>query len=127
MRSKRRLRSARSNPEYVDRLRYAMSAGIAGAATVAVLDGVISRSPAFNDKSWMRGVIRIIAGGTISYAAARVGAPQSVSDGAIIGTVLVTSLDVGVSLIGRRGIEPPKPSCVSSAGLPWPPKPTWSV
>lgn len=127
MRSKRRLGVTRNNPEYVGRLRYAVSAGIAGAATVAVLDGVISRSPAFNEKSWMRGLMRLIAGGTISYAAARVGAPRSVSDGAIIGTVLVTSLDVGVSLIGRRGIEPPKPSCVSSAGLPWAPRPTWSV
>ena len=119
-------RMARRNPDQPS-AGYAVRAGISGAVTVALVDGVLSRVIGLNSSAATRGALRLALGGALRYGLTRAGASPGIADGALVGPVLVTTLDVGVAVIGRRGIEPPPAESIEQAGLPWAPSPAWAV
>ena len=97
--------------------------GLIGALTIAVIDSVTTRLPAFNGCQAGRAMARIGLATAGAWGADRLGAPALVAPGIMAGAVLVTGLDVGTSLIGRRSIEPPP----GPVGAPWPPQSGYSV
>jgi len=121
MRRRRNPSSARTR----NIVRGAQIGGVA-ALTVLVIDSVISRIPALNGSSFVRGITRLAAGGGLAYlASARKTIPDIVPQGIVGGAVLMTALDVGTSLISRPAGLPALPgpaAAVLAAGQPWPPQ-----
>lgn len=79
----------------------ALAIGLSGAATVAAVDNSVIRARALQRCPLLRAAARIgiaLAGANV---ARRAGAPPSVSDGMVAGAVLVSALDLGVSMIAR--------------------------
>ncbi len=104
-----------------------LAMGATGAVTVAVLDGALTRIPSLNGHPALRAAARLIAAGSIAYGADALGAPSFVADGVVSGAVLVTILDIGVSLIGRqRRMEPPAAK-MGALGAPWAPSPRYGL
>lgn len=99
--------------------------GLAGAVSVVVTELLVGGL--FNGSPLARGVARLAVAGGAGFAAERLGAPEAVSCGIVAGPVLMTTLDVGVSAIGRRPrIDPPPVTDPTQAGAPWPPRPPYA-
>lgn len=111
-------------------LRRAATTGASGAAAVVALDSLLSRLPSLNAHPVWRGALRIAAGVAASEALSRhvKGATaDAVADGLVAGPVLVTVLDLGVSMVGLRRMEPPPVRTAGELGAPWPPQPPWAL
>jgi hypothetical protein len=101
-------------------------AGIAGAGTVAIVDGAISRTQALNRSPLSRGGTRLAAGVASAYAAKWTGAPRPVIEGIVAGCVMMTLLDAVVSLCAPNKVNPPQ-APAGRLGEPWGPVPRYAL
>lgn len=79
----------------------ALAIGLSGAATVAALDNSVTLARPLQRCPLLRAAARIgiaLAGASL---ARRAGAPPAIADGMVAGAVLVSTLDLGVSVIAR--------------------------
>ena len=79
----------------------ALAIGLSGAATVVALDNAVTRARALQRCPILRAAARIgiaLAGASVPR---RVGSPPAVADGMVAGAVLVSALDLGISVIAR--------------------------
>lgn len=104
--------------------------GVSGALSVFVIDSVLSRIPALNGSPSGRAAVRLVSASIASIAADSIGAPGEISAGILAGPVMVTTLDLGVAMVGRSRVDPP-PVLVSQGpealGAPWPQKPLYAA
>lgn len=104
--------------------------GASAAGAVVALDSLLARLPFFNAHPILRGAVRIAGGWAASEALSRTSdspTVQAAADGLLVGPVMVSLLDVGVSAVGLRRVEPPPATSPSGLGAPWPPQPAWAL
>ena len=104
--------------------------GLTAAATVMLLDGILTRVQSLNGSPLGRAALRLGAGGALAYGAHRLGAPCYIAGGLLAGPVMVTAMDVVVSTLPRNRVNPPvlaSGSPIALAGLPWGPQSRYSL
>ena len=104
--------------------------GLTAAATVALLDGILTRVPSLNGRPLGRAVGRLGAAAALAYGAHRLGAPCYIAGGIVAGPVMVTALDIAVAQLPRNRVEPPvlpSGTPLALAGLPWGPRLPYSL
>lgn len=97
--------------------------GASGAASVAVIDGAVSRVGALNVRPWTRGLTRILLALLLMWLSRRAKLSDAVGDGILVGIVLVTTLDLAIAAIPAKRMEPPLPRSAGDIGMPWAPRP----
>ena len=110
-----------------NRVRHWTAVGVAGAAGVAAIDGTMTRVEALNGRHLGRALVRLLAAGAGAFAAEKLDAPAYVSEGLVVGAVLVTALDLAVAAIPARRIEIPPPRHAGVIGAPWGPQPAYAL
>lgn len=115
------------------RLSRGVAVGTSGALGALVLDAALARLAVQN--VGLRSALR--AGGGIAAAVAldrltRDAKPSTrdtfgaVADGLIAGPLMLSMLDLGVSFVGERRLDPPPAGSAAQLGAPWAPSPPWA-
>jgi hypothetical protein len=104
-----------------------VGAGITGAASVALTDGITTRVDCLNGRPIGRAVARTSIAGAAAYAASKLGAPSFVSCGILVGPLVVSTLDLALALIPQRRVNPPAVPSAGALGQPWGPRPLYAL
>lgn len=110
----KRRRRVRNNPALMSSIKV----GATGAASLVVIDTVLSRIDLFATSPMLMALGRVAAGYALGEVAERAGASEEVSLGMAAGPVLFTTIDFGTRLLGKRRIDPPP---AGDPGAPWAP------
>lgn len=104
-----------------------VSLGLVAGASIIAVTSVVGRIPAVNATLPRRLAGSLALAGGAAHGAMLLKAPQVVSDGIIAGAVAMAVLQITVSAIGSRRLDPPPVADARRLGDPWPPQMPYAV